>query len=507
MEEPEQGQRDGQRDGIWVLVNSFNSLQLVAGLRLVPDPEGGGVVLSGRGRGRPPVWLPGATPALLEALFRLRAGGVTDTSLSSSVLISEGPAGLRTLRTWLGLLDAFGAIERTLVVDGSLVATLRPSAAAVTGARPRFDSEQPYVLSRFGCLRNDRGRLVLETPLGHGVLTIHAEMATAALFRLARPLTAASLGASVPGLDGHAAGLLLDLLLRARAVVPSPNGAPAPEDDDPALGRWTFHDLLFHSRHRLGRHADPYGASPIHARRFAPLPLRKAPPSGVVVPLERPDIDALAATDAPFSRVLEARASLRQPGEPPITLRQLGEFLFRSARVKSADERHGVSLRPAPSGGALQALEIYPIAVRCAGLDAGLYHYDPFEHVLRRLESPEWPLAMLVDDARGSAGLDTLPQVVLVIAARFQRMQHKYQSVAYSLILKDVGCLMQTMYLVATAMGLAPCALGGGHSDLFAQAASLDYYQETSVGEFILSSRSEEEVLGVLNGEKPSTSD
>ena len=57
---------------------------------------------------------------------------------------------------------------------------------------------------------------------------------------------------------------------------------------------------------------------------------------------------------------------------------------------------------------------------------------------------------------------------------------------AYSVILKNVGALYQTMYLVATAMGLAPCGLGGGHSDLFAAAAGLDYLAETSVGEFIL---------------------
>jgi hypothetical protein len=45
------------------------------------------------------------------------------------------------------------------------------------------------------------------------------------------------------------------------------------------------------------------------------------------------------------------------------------------------------------------------------------------------------------------------------------------------------------MYLVATAMGLAPCALGGGDSDLFAAVARTNYYAETSVGEFILGSK------------------
>ena len=45
------------------------------------------------------------------------------------------------------------------------------------------------------------------------------------------------------------------------------------------------------------------------------------------------------------------------------------------------------------------------------------------------------------------------------------------------------------MYLVATAMGLAPCALGGGDADLSAQAMGTDYYAESSVGEFLLGSR------------------
>ena len=38
-------------------------------------------------------------------------------------------------------------------------------------------------------------------------------------------------------------------------------------------------------------------------------------------------------------------------------------------------------------------------------------------------------------------------------------------------------------------MGLAPCALGTGDSDLFAKIADLDYYEETSVGEFILGNK------------------
>jgi SagB-type dehydrogenase family enzyme len=62
-------------------------------------------------------------------------------------------------------------------------------------------------------------------------------------------------------------------------------------------------------------------------------------------------------------------------------------------------------------------------------------------------------------------------------------------AISYSALLKNVGVLYQTMYLVATAMNLAPCALGAGDSDLFARAVGLDYYAETSVGEFLLGSK------------------
>jgi SagB-type dehydrogenase family enzyme len=93
----------------------------------------------------------------------------------------------------------------------------------------------------------------------------------------------------------------------------------------------------------------------------------------------------------------------------------------------------------------------------------------------------------LLRDAAVSTAIaeDTL-QVLLILTARFPRLAWKYQSIAYALTLKHVGVVYQTMYLAATAMGLAPCAVGGGDADLFARAAGTDYYLETSVGEFLL---------------------
>ena len=89
-------------------------------------------------------------------------------------------------------------------------------------------------------------------------------------------------------------------------------------------------------------------------------------------------------------------------------------------------------------------------------------------------------------DLRDTAGV---VQVVLGITARFQRVSWKYERIAYALILKHVGVLYQTLYLVAAAMGLAPCAVGGGQAELLSRAIGSDYLAESPVGEFLLGSR------------------
>ncbi len=148
-----------------------------------------------------------------------------------------------------------------------------------------------------------------------------------------------------------------------------------------------------------------------------------------------------------------------------------------------------VASRPYPSGGALYELEFYAAIAACDGLDRGLYYYEPRDHGLIRIRGMSAELVGLVRDSADSAGIpENTVQVLLVLAARVPRISWKYASIAYALVLKHVGVVYQSMYLAATVMGLAPCALGCGDSDAFARAAGGDYYDETSVGEFLLGS-------------------
>jgi SagB-type dehydrogenase family enzyme len=83
-------------------------------------------------------------------------------------------------------------------------------------------------------------------------------------------------------------------------------------------------------------------------------------------------------------------------------------------------------------------------------------------------------------------GAPAAPQILIIIAARFGRVSWKYSSLAYALVLKDVGVLMQTFYLMATEMGLGACALGTANIDVFARMTGIEFHVEGPVGQFAL---------------------
>jgi SagB-type dehydrogenase family enzyme len=139
--------------------------------------------------------------------------------------------------------------------------------------------------------------------------------------------------------------------------------------------------------------------------------------------------------------------------------------------------------RPYPGAGARYELELYPVVHACEGVPAGLYHYCPLRHQLEPLGGVTEEVTALLS----STQLPQPPDVLFVIAARFQRVSWKYESTAYALILRDTGALQQTMYLAATAMRLSPCAIGQGDPDLFCRVSGTGYYEESVVGEFALS--------------------
>ena len=92
----------------------------------------------------------------------------------------------------------------------------------------------------------------------------------------------------------------------------------------------------------------------------------------------------------------------------------------------------------------------------------------------------------LLKGAELAMGAPAAPQILITIAARFGRISWKYSSIAYGLILKDVGVLIQTFYLMATDMGLGGCAIGSTNIELFAKMTGIAFHVEGAVGQFAI---------------------
>jgi oxazoline/thiazoline dehydrogenase len=259
--------------------------------------------------------------------------------------------------------------------------------------------------------------------------------------------------------------------------------------DEPAQSKcWEPHDGYFHLRSRRGWHGHPVGATFHLANIVAETPAVKAEASAQRISLDRPAPDR--EDDEPtLTEALERRRSVYSV--EPVDLHTLGRFLYRTCRVTATEPAGQTDMflkKLYPSGGSLHSLEVYVVAHRCPGLPRGVYHYGPVSHELIPVSALDGDAEMLLQDARQAAGgkLPQLPSVLFVVSTRFGRISRKYQSLAYSLVLKEVGALFQTWYLVATAMRLAPCAIGSGDSERFSRVTRTHPLEETSVGEFTL---------------------
>jgi len=380
------------------------------------------------------------------------------------------------------------------VHHGSL-ASLVPHSRYFVAEDVSIALDEPFVISRFAYIRHETD-LVLSSPLGHAHLILKSADALVVYHRLCK-------GASAIAVIGELAGRategdvleLMRMMIQCRIVERVP---PTGEvEEGRALRMWEFHDLLMQAESRFGRSLARVGGDHRFLNKLAAPPAVKPIPwPGRRIPLHVP------LPDAPFSRVsleqaLATRRSASQQGAEPISLAELGEFFYRTARILSLTDApwpreypHGgeYTRRAYPCGGARYEQELYIAVDRCSGLDRGLYYYDALDHQLVEVAGPTRELEqLLMMSTMASGGCRT--QVLVTIASRFQRTSWKYRGLAFALQLKNAGVLLAHMYLVATGMGLASRALGAGDSDLFSRLAGLDYLEESSIGEFQLGNR------------------
>ncbi|MGI5195704.1 SagB/ThcOx family dehydrogenase [Streptomyces sp. CA-288835] len=504
---------------------------------VVVDTSGpsGSVVLSGRWG---EVRLRGAGPAVREALRRMSLGPVSlanavDEPAADDAVRPSSPGG-RTAGPAAGgpeaeILAVLHRLQhlvvRSLSLEESdqLLMSVVPIAQSARYLPVAAGRHHPVRLSRFAFLRSEGQGFVLESPASLYRVVMHGPEAALVVSMLGRPVTVDAMAAAVPLAVPAIAGIVAHLLATGMVVPaeqPSPvpgtgpngegahgdtplNGGAVPhfaEDQDPALLSWSAVDLLFHSRSTLGRHDADFGATYPLAHRMAPAPAVKPLPEGPRLPLARPSLSEVAASDPPLTTVVEERRSIRSYGSTRLTAAALGEFLYRALRIRSVYESRGAGRyeeaftdRPYPSGGRAYELEFYLTVRDCTDIPPGTYYYAPLEHCLVRLgdSGTDSTLSERLAEAQIAAGLAAPPAVVMTITSRIHRLSWKYSGLPYALTLTHVGAVIQNLYLIGTAMGLAPCALGSGDIELAARATGTDWRIEPSVGGFILGTPSE----------------
>src|SRR5262249_42708189 len=153
---------------------------------------------------------------------------------------------------------------------------------------------------------------------------------------------------------GAAADPEAALLRLALAVCGFGTSDTATDGQENELPYWGFHELHFHSRARMGRQHDPMGATFKMAHRYPPEPaVKPRMPAIERIELQVPDYAQVVAGDLPLTAALEARRSIRSHGMP-LSIDQLGEFLYRAAGVRSSwvTQMGEFTRRPYPTGGA-----------------------------------------------------------------------------------------------------------------------------------------------------------
>jgi SagB-type dehydrogenase family enzyme len=426
-----------------------------------------------------------------------RAQGLR-TGLPLASLASDGTSIGKEVDLLVRRLAMRGLLEYRLghSQNGEDEVVIEPQVPDYWPRLPQLGNADVLALSRFAYLRRRGDAMVLESPRAGALFKIcDPRIATSvAMLSAPQPVKRLRRQDGFPGVELLA--LLVDCHILFKIDTAHGRGLRADEGDN-HLVLWDFHDLLFHARSTQGRHANPLGGVYPHAGLIPELPAVRPRWRG-----KRIDLRKVSAADAQpvsaLAKLLRERHSTRSfDDRQPITLAELARFLDATARVQSkstsqldfgGNDAMAVTYarRPYPSAGGSWELELYLAIDKCDALARGFYHYDAGAHALAPIGVRAQELEAMFRGAEFAMGAPGAPQVLITIAARFGRTAWKYSSLAYALILKDAGVLMQTLYLMATEMGLGGCAIGSVDIDLFAKMTGIEFHIEGPVGQFAL---------------------
>lgn len=180
------------------------------------------------------------------------------------------------------------------------------------------------------------------------------------------------------------------------------------------------------------------------------------------VTLPTVDVGAEDQVDA-LHGVLTSRRSSRLFGAEPVPLERVAGLLQLSLRATATRAQYGFGgfpVRVVPSAGGIESIEAYLLARAVDGLAPGIYRYRPGVHRLSPVSTTGSMRLAITEVCPFTSWVDDAPLLVALVG-RLDRLVWKYGAPSYRLVHLDAGIVLQTFYLVGTALGLATSAAAG----------------------------------------------
>ena len=135
--------------------------------------------------------------------------------------------------------------------------------------------------------------------------------------------------------------------------------------------------------------------------------------------------------------------------------------------------------RTAPSAGALYPVETYLSVQNVETVDNGLYHFQPAEFCLEKLEMGKCG-DKVAEAALGQSFL-ARAGAVFIWSAVLRRNFSKYGHRGMRYIMMDAGHICQNLLLAAEALGLGACPVAAFYDDEMNGLLELDGEQESVI--------------------------
>lgn len=322
-----------------------------------------------------------------------------------------------------------------------------------------------YGLAAFAQARWEDGALQLWSPVAAEVVATDDPALAIVAGQLAAPRAIGDVITALAGTLVPAQVVEIADALETSGLLVAADTAPHPA----ITAGWDPHEAAVYALARVPDATPPDRVPPAIRSLDESHPLVGLPPID-----DRP-IGDLAA-------ILARRVTTRRFAARAIPIAVLARVLGLAARNRAGASGASHVTRPYPSAGARHSLEIYPV-VRAGGVDelaAGIYRYRAESDQLERLSGDPDVAAACLRDA-GFADADA-PGVLLKIAARMGRAVQGPGGGSLPLVLQEVGCLVQTLYLAATALELGACAVTVTHDEAFAGLGLVEPWSEPMLG-------------------------